>query len=651
MSLLLPLFAASMVVFVMADEVTTPACVEIDSEIVVGFENENNAESGDWLGLYPAEAVGVDTVPGMPTLHPMNWIFSCGQRSCSQPSVRGPVLFEKPRFSLNADGSDRAWVAVLARDDGQGAPYTIVHRSSPFLVSADCSAPVPAETSDPTEHPTEQPTRNPTNPPTANPTEHPTMKPTPQPQGASTSKRTYAFREEIVVNFNMEDPEGGDWIGIYDENFSVSKGDDAGEALFWVWNCGNTGNSPSCGSRSTGSVSIDGERNDWGMEWPPIPGNYKAVILRDAIRSNWEVVDVSPVFTVAAPTVLDSESLSLVRRDLETLITNNITLAAKFLRLSFHDCTGGCDGCVDLDEIKNRGLELPISELQPIVDKYDALLSRADVWAMSALVGADVSQPRNGFRVDFEFDSWGRRNCEDIYEEVGCFNKDGDEVICDQRHGPAHFIPGINIHTQDLFQFFDDEFNFSQKEGVAIMGAHTLGQLARENSGVGGPHGWLLENRLLDNEYYIELVGGRSIRSPLNDLINDAPAWVRHFESNSDKPEFDDHHIWLGTPEGPEGRLIVMLNADIAVVRDLNDDNMDESGEVHCAFVERDFISDPVCPHAEGALQRAAEYRFDNALWLRDFSSTLRKMVRNGYRMTTRECKVGNGVCRLRWNR
>lgn len=183
------------------------------------------------------------------------------------------------------------------------------------------------------------------------------------------------------------------------------------------------------------------------------------------------------------------------------------------------------------------------------------------------------------------------------------------------------------------------------------MGAHTVGQLARENSGVGGPHGWLLENRRLDNEYYIELVGGTSVNSPLNNLINDAPNWVRHFESNSDLPDFDDHHIWLGTPEGVDGRLIIMLNADIAIVRDLNDSNMEPDGEVTCAFVERDFIDDPVCPHVPGALEQAARYRFNNREWLLDFDATLRKMVRNGYDMTSNSCKVGNGVCQLRWNR
>lgn len=57
----------------------------------------------------------------------------------------------------------------------------------------------------------------------------------------------------------------------------------------------------------------------------------------------------SEVLEVTIPTQLSDESLTLVRRELETLIDDEgIALAAKFLRLGFHDCAGGCDGCVSL---------------------------------------------------------------------------------------------------------------------------------------------------------------------------------------------------------------------------------------------------------------------------------------------------------------
>jgi len=134
------LFVVSLVAFVNADDVTTPACVEDGSDVVVGFENDNNAETGDWLGLYPVEAIGGDGAPGMPALHPMNWVNSCGDRSCTEPKERGPVLFPRPKLWVNADGSDKAWVAVLARFSVQSQEfYTIVNESAPFIVSTNCA--------------------------------------------------------------------------------------------------------------------------------------------------------------------------------------------------------------------------------------------------------------------------------------------------------------------------------------------------------------------------------------------------------------------------------------------------------------------------------------------------------------------------------
>mmetsp|Transcript_5660 Transcript_5660/g.6210 ORF Transcript_5660/g.6210 Transcript_5660/m.6210 type:complete len:462 (+) Transcript_5660:123-1508(+) len=457
-----------------------------------------------------------------------------------------------------------------------------------------------------------------------------------------TNKKLYMFQESIQVIFDTENPRQGDWIGIYQASAPLNN---LRDALFWMWNCDNANQNPDCGVRASGTVTFSEDKDiDWAMQWPPVPGEYKAILLRRDNDDPWEAVHVSAVFAVSVPTELNAESVVIVRKELEVLVENDIKLAAKFVRLGFHDCVGGCDGCVDLDEIKNRGLEIPLDALDPIVEKYSHILSRADIWAMSTLVGADLSQPSDEFQVEFAFDGYGRLNCEDIHDK--CFNKNNEEVPCDARHGPAHFIPGVNINTNDIFAFFRREFDFNQREAVAIMGAHTIGELARKNSGINGEHGWLLKNRVLDNEYYIELVGGRSVNSPLDSLINDAPNWVRHFESNIDLDEFDDNFIWLGTPNGLDGEIIIMLNADIALVRDLNDRNMKPNGEVSCSFVEREFTPAPVCPHARGALQEAARYRFDNDVWLEDFEVTCKKMMRNGYILTNDDC-LDRNLCRL----
>ena len=68
-------------------------------------------------------------------------------------------------------------------------------------------------------------------------------------------------------------------------------------------------------------------------------------------------------------------------------------LLAKIVRLSFHDCIGGCDGAVDLSVHGNEGLDIPINQLQSIyTSQFSQTMSRADFWAaagtMAILKGA-----------------------------------------------------------------------------------------------------------------------------------------------------------------------------------------------------------------------------------------------------------------------
>ncbi len=67
-------------------------------------------------------------------------------------------------------------------------------------------------------------------------------------------------------------------------------------------------------------------------------------------------------------------------------------------------------------------------------------------------------------------------------------------------------------------------------------------------------------------------------------------------------------------------------------------------GRVSCAFTQR-IASDTGssrCPHAERSLEFAAEYKFDNDLWLRDFQRVYKKMLNHGYDYDrTKQCKGG----------
>jgi Peroxidase len=329
--------------------------------------------------------------------------------------------------------------------------------------------------------------------------------------------------------------------------------------------------------------------------------------------------------------------------ELRVLIERDPEMGPKFVRLGFHDCVGFCDGCVDMTFHDNFGLEVPIEALEPITAKYERLdlgFTRADIWALSALVAADFAQEQNeefieADRKNFKMQFIGRQNCEDRFSNR-CFGEDGvTQRECNATLGPFHHLPMADITTHDIFLFFRDEFGFDERETVAIMGAHTLGRLTRENSGIDAPNGWVRDNRLLDNEYYFELVGGESINDSQENWIELAPPWLRVTEDNSDNPGFEDKAIWEAFPPNttnPEAvERIVMLNADIALVRELTDDNMDELGRVSCAFTNAvGGGSIPRCPHAEQGLQFAAEYRFDNDLWLNDFMDVYHRMLNHG---------------------
>jgi hypothetical protein len=87
------------------------------------------------------------------------------------------------------------------------------------------------------------------------------------------------------------------------------------------------------------------------------------------------------------------------------------------------------------------------------------------------------------------------------------------------------------------------------------------------------------------------------------------------------------------------------LNADIALVRQLDSTNFDKSiGRVTCTFEDNTASATlRVCPHVEGALQIAAEFKNDNLAWLRAFEDVLDRMLSNGYKRN----KCSDSMCKL----
>ncbi|KAI2508295.1 peroxidase [Fragilaria crotonensis] len=502
--------------------------------------------------------------------------------TCGTQTCDGSPSTGTVKLSAPTVTADDKWLAVLVRN-GDSAPYGVKSVSSVILVKSSCSAPTDISQAQPAPSPIA-------------PTVSSAISVS---NTVATTKSSYSSGDTITVKFTAASPATGDWVAIFDAGSTLNSQD---EPHFWLWaGCNRQGSSSGCSKTAAGTVVFSDNKDiSWRTKWPLPPGKYVAALLRDDDNSPWSVIVTSASFTVRKPP-FGPAAVELARRDIKAIVKKDIKLASKFLRLAFHDSVGGVDGCVDLSNIHNKGLLEPIRALAPIVSAHEGNLTRGDIWFLAALEGSRVSQdPDESFHGDFELTEFGRINCEK------------QQTICRNEHGTVHPC-------------------------ISTRGPH------REIPGIQGKDGWVLDNRIMNNGYYAELIGGGP-QSSMNSKINNAPNWKRFFERQDSGSQFDDVGIWHGLPEGENGRVIVMLNADMALVRDLDSDNMNsETGKVKCQFVERSG-NDPVCPGVSGAINQAAKYKNNNGLWITDFEKVLRKMANAKYKVTS---NCIEGLCKL----
>ncbi len=141
-------------------------------------------------------------------------------------------------------------------------------------------------------------------------------------------------------------------------------------------------------------------------------------------------------------------------------------------------------GCIDLSNPVNSGLAGAINTLTVVTDAFannNTGLSRADVWSMSAIVATDVANKGKITKpINFTYNWFGRVDCE-VANKV-CFNHTKHVVPCAPTAGPDRNVPGPNLNTTGFFSFFEQTFNFTAKQAVAAMGAHSVGRLFRQVS-------------------------------------------------------------------------------------------------------------------------------------------------------------------------
>jgi hypothetical protein len=208
------------------------------------------------------------------------------------------------------------------------------------------------------------------------------------------------------------------------------------------------------------------------------------------------------------------------------------------VRLAFHDAgtfdvsnptSTQVDGCIDIENPDNGGLLRVINLLQPIYERHNSSIGRADFWQLAANVAIASSLPTGAIlQLPTRF---GRKDSK--FATKLCNNNFG---LPDAEK--SHF------HTTAVFQ---NRMGFSQRDITALMGAHTLGRADTAESGYDGA--WVNRNFDFDNSYYRDIIGR---------------PWVRETSENGLK------HMWRDPGTG-----LLMLNTDMALAFEIgNDENV-----------------------------------------------------------------------------
>lgn len=229
--------------------------------------------------------------------------------------------------------------------------------------------------------------------------------------------------------------------------------------------------------------------------------------------------------------------------------------SAKVIRLLFHDCVvSGCDGCIQINNTDNFGLEGIFRELNQLYDNElnDSRMSRADFYALAAVVAVhEASERQNCMRLQQP------PNCTKPVPEMRIVYGRKD-CATSPNSGRDFGFPNPHGDLEHVMKIFRDGMGMTERQVVALIGAHTMGMTSPQNSGFQGP--WAPPTNVFDNSFFRTL------------MANDS-AWRQNVLNLRETPDgLNPRYQWdLGSTmrSVPEGRLPpgimnrMMLNTDM----------------------------------------------------------------------------------------
>ena len=280
---------------------------------------------------------------------------------------------------------------------------------------------------------------------------------------------------------------------------------------------------------------------------------FLTLLFLNAINSLNIAVPSSNFTDLNFKTVIDTIDASL---------SSSLGLIPLYVRLAFHDCIAGCNGCINIANPSNAGLKGAVVNSVGLYNNlsissktfYGKSISRGDFWVLCAMraiyiSSSSVTQPILNFFA-------GRQDCasalNDQLENLPSASKSYDQY-------------------QSMFMN-PNGFNLTARETVALMGTHSIGSVVPDTSGYDG--WWVVNNKIFSNSFFTQM----------NDTT------MNYTSVGIQVTGFNYSHQWNASADlcvgknctpRPAAHQRIMLNSDMCLLKNFT---VDSTGTPSCTY-------------------------------------------------------------------
>jgi len=305
------------------------------------------------------------------------------------------------------------------------------------------------------------------------------------------------------------------------------------------------------------------------------------------------------LFTIQAVYSLsESDATKVINKSKSVVRGTNL---ATMVRLTFHDCVGGCDGCVNIDNDSNNGLADLIDDLEVVYQEndFEDVISRADMWAILGMYAVQKTIDNNNENCS---------DCEEVPDLEVVYTTGRNDCSTSPHTSDVGNFPSATMNYDEIMDYFANEFDLNPLEVTALMGAHTLGQAKIFNSGYNGP--WVSgETSMFNNKYYSNMMRDNGVTWRLTQ--RDCTA----LPVDTDLCADDQTTAW----QYISGGVGFNLPADVALYQNFT---VDSDGQPSCTFDECDLSE---------TSSYVEDFANSNEYFVEEFGKVYTKVLSKGY--------------------